>query len=694
MVPDPIDPSPTDSEKRFQLLLETLPHIAFVIRPGGQAEYYNRNFIDYVGFCPGPDRADRTALNHPDDQAPLEIARAVGAAANTEYIVEARIRRHDGAYRWHRIHNKPLIRDGRAVGWIGTAVDIHEIRQANEALEQRVRQRTDELEAANRRLTAEIQQRQRTEDVLRESERRYRVLYNRTPMALHSVDAEARLIDVNDTWLVMFGYQREDVIGRSPGEFMTPESAEKYRREAWPGMLASRGMARTVDYQFLTRSGEIFDGRLAARGEFDAEGRFIRSWSAIADITSEKQANKELLQAQRMEAVGQLTAGIAHDFNNLLTGVLGNLELLSKLPDLATDRPARLLTSARNAAERGARLTTQLLAFSRQQLIAAEPTDVNCVIQEMLPLLQSTIGAAITVDTGLDIALGNALADATQLELALLNLVINARDAMPSGGAIRIATANAARGEPIRPEEPGAGDYISISVADTGSGMPPEIQERIFEPFFTTKPIGKGSGLGLPQVLGVVKQLGGGISVSSAPNQGTSITIFLPRDTQDGKREPSVSETTSTTDPSPHQTGRILLVDDDPDVRTVAVSMLESSGYEVIEAASGSAALDHLTHGDRPIDLMVADVAMPGMNGVELAKIVRHTLPALPVVFMTGYAEANLLPTSTTDEVLRKPFAPGELDAVVSRTMKRNTTAPGPMPPTASPLTGQPARRP
>jgi PAS domain S-box-containing protein len=694
MVPTPADPSPNDSEKRFQLLLETLPHIAFVIRPGGHAEYYNQNFIDYVGFRPGPGSADRTALNHPDDRSALEIARTAGAAFNTEYIVEARIRRHDGAYRWHRIHNKPLIRDGRAVGWIGTAVDIHDIRQANEALEQRVRQRTDELQTANQRLTAEIQQRQRTEDVLRDSERRYRLLYNRTPMALQSVDAEARLIDVNDTWLATFGYQREDVIGRSPVGFMTHESGERYRREAWPEMLASRGMVRTVDYQFRTRSGEIFDGRLAARGEFDAEGRFIRSWSAIADITAEKRASKELLQAQRMEAVGQLTAGIAHDFNNLLTAVLGNLELLSKLPDLDADRPARLITAARTAAERGARLTTQLLAFSRQQLIAAEPTDINRVIQGVLPLLHSTIGAAITVDTGLDAGLGTALADATQLELALLNLAINARDAMPSGGAIRIATANAVRGEPIRPEEPEAGDYISISVTDTGSGMPAEVQERIFEPFFTTKPVGKGSGLGLPQVLGVVKQLGGGISVSSAPNQGTHITIFLPRDRQGAQREQSAEITTTAADPSPHRTARILLVDDDPDVRAVAVSMLESSGYEVIEAASGSAAADQLTQGDRPIDLMVVDVAMPGINGVELAKIVRHTLPMLPVIFMTGYADANLLPASTRDEVLRKPFASGELEAAVSRAMKRDITEPGLMPPTVSPPTGQPARRP
>ncbi len=518
-----------DGEKRFQLLLETLPHGAFVIRPDGHAEYYNQNLIDYLGFRPGPDKAARAALSPVDDQVRLEAARDAGVAANTDYIVEIRLRRHDGDYRWHRIHNKPLIRDGRAIGWLGTAVDIHDIRQANEDLEQRVRARTTELEVANQRLVAEIQQRQETSDGLRESERRYRMLYNRTPMALHSVDANTRLIDVNDTWLAMFEYSRDEVIGHSLIEYMTPESAIVYHQKSWPELLASQDQVRTADYQFITRPGRTFEGRISARGEFDADGRFIRSWSATEDITAEKQATKELLQAQRMEAVGQLTAGIAHDFNNLLTAVLGNLELLSKRLVIENERTKVLVVGAKKAAQRGAKLTAQLLAFSRQQLITAELTDVNSVIQTMIPLLQSTIGATIHIDRGLDPALWRALADETQLELAILNLAINARDAMPSGGTILIATDNVSRGEPIRLEEPASGDYAAVSVSDTGSGMPPDLLDRIFEPFFTTKGVGKGSGLGLPQVLGVAKQLGGGVAVRSTPNEGTCITIFLPR---------------------------------------------------------------------------------------------------------------------------------------------------------------------
>jgi PAS domain S-box-containing protein len=666
------------SESRFQLLLETLPHIAFVLAPDGHAEYYNQTFIRYLGFCPGPDRTARSALIHPDDLAQIEAARIGAIATSTEYILEVRLLRHDGAYRWHRIHNKPLITGGRVIAWLGTAVDIHDIHQANEALEHHVRQRTADLEVANRRLTAEIQQRRHAEDVLRDSEVRYRMLYNRTPMALQSVDANARLIDVNDTWLALFGYERDNVIGRSPVEFMTPESAERYQQKAWPEMLASAEQVRTVDYQFSTRTGRMFDGRLAARGEFDPAGRFVRSWAAIADITVEKRAGQELLQAQRMEAVGQLTAGIAHDFNNLLTAVLGNLELLSVRLAPENGRTSSLVKGATQAARRGAKLTAQLLAFSRQQWISPKPTDINRVIQDMLPLLQSTIGATIHIDSGLDVGLWNALADATQLELAILNLAINARDAMPSGGAIRIAAANVSLGQPARPEEPAAGDYVAIAVFDTGSGMTPETRDRIFEPFFTTKEVGKGSGLGLPQVLGVAKQLGGGVSVSSAPGTGTSITIFLPRGAEAHSPEPVEPPTQRAVIAQSPQSVRILLVDDDTDVRTVAAATLEAAGYQVIQAASGAAALEILSHAGTQVGLMVVDVAMPGINGVELAKIIRLTVPTLPIVFMTGYADASLLPADTRDEILRKPFAPGELEARVAQSIGQIATRPAP----------------
>jgi PAS domain S-box-containing protein len=664
-----------DNETRFNLLLDTLPFVAFVIAPGGRAQYYNQRFVDYHGFRPGPDKTARTGLLHPDDQPRLVASRQSAATTTSEYIVEARLLRHDGAYRWHRIHNKPLVRGGQLEGWLGTAVDIHDVRHANEILEERVSERTAELEAVNGHLIAEIMQRRQTEEDLRASEARYRLLYNRTPMALHSVDPEARLIDVNDTWLAMFEYTREEVIARCPADFMTAESADRYRLSAWPELLASDGQLRIVDYQFLTRSGRVFDGRVASSGEFDPKGRFVRSWAAIADVTAEKRADRELRQAQRMEAIGQLTAGIAHDFNNLLTAVLGNLELLTLRPSQDQTRNARLIAGAQAAAQRGAKLTAQLLAFARKQRIAAEPVDLNRLIQGMVPLLRSTIGGIVGIAVNADPVVSAALADPTQLELAILNLAINARDAMPDGGTITIETAEVARGEPLQPEEPAAGNYVVVRVFDTGLGIPDAVRERMFEPFFTTKDFGKGSGLGLPQVLGVVKQLGGGLTVCSTPNHGACVSIFLPR--ASATAEPAVSPAAAMDETEPGRRRRVLVVDDDADVRAIAAAMLSDAGYEVGEVSSGAAALDALKHSGRRAELVVADVAMPGLNGVELAAIVQRLWPTLPVLLMTGYADGALLGVAAGHEVLRKPFQAAELDAKVRRTMARGRKALG-----------------
>jgi signal transduction histidine kinase/CheY-like chemotaxis protein len=439
-------------------------------------------------------------------------------------------------------------------------------------------------------------------------------------------------------------------------------------------MLASLGQLRVVDYQFQTRSGRLFDGRLAASGEFNAEGHFIRSWAAIADVTVEKRAERELRQAQRMEAVGQLTAGIAHDFNNLLTAIIGNLELLAKRPSEDPVRHARLVAGAQAAAERGARLTAQLLAFSRKQRIAAEPVDLSQLIQGMVPLLRSTIGSniGITVNPGADVSA--ALADATQLELAILNLAINARDAMSDGGAITIGTADVVRGEPIHPEEPGAGEYVVVHVTDTGSGIPDAVRERIFEPFFTTKEIGKGSGLGLPQVLGVVKQLGGGLTVRSRFGEGACVSIFLPRagKVTDEVTAPQVLKSEVESRPP------VLLVDDDGDVRSVVATMLVDAGYDVTEASSAATALDALARADGRTEMVVADIAMPGVNGVELAGIVQRKWPELPVLLMTGYADNALLRSATEHEVLRKPFQAAELEAKMQSAIARNRASRGP----------------
>jgi len=639
------------ADEQFLLLLDTLPYPAFVIAAGSQAVHYNRQFVEYVGFYPGPGRADRTALHHPDDQAVLEAARNVGVASDTEYVVEARLRRHDGAFRWHRIHNKPLFRDGSRIAYLGTAVDVDDSRKLNDLLERRVRERTAELEAANVRLIAE--------------EERYRNLYNHTPIALHSSDGNASLVDVNDTWLEMLGYAREAVIGRSLSAFMTAASAQVFRTHAWPEMLASSGTVRVVDYQFVTADGRVVDGRLAARGVFDEAGHLIRTWSAIADVTAEKQAEGALRQAQRLDAIGQFTAGIAHDFNNLLMAILGNLELAALPSQHGEERRLRLIAGARIAAERGAALTGQLLAFSRKQRIVAEPLDVNKVIERVRPLLTASVGSAFEVMLELGYDLLPALADATQLELAVLNLVINARDAMATGDRITIATALATAGVPDRPEEPEPGDYVTVAVRDDGPGIPDSVRGRIFEPFFSTKGVGHGSGLGLAQVLGIVKQLGGGIKVGVNPSTGTTISLFLPVAGEAGKQ--SAVPVNPAVTASMARRCRILLVDDDLDVRAATGLLLREAGHTITEVGSGADALSACDGSDGRFDLLLADVAMPGMNGLELAAQMRKAWAGIPILFVTGYLDERLFPLDTQELVLSKPFRLQDLEAAIAR---------------------------
>jgi CheY-like chemotaxis protein len=316
------------------------------------------------------------------------------------------------------------------------------------------------------------------------------------------------------------------------------------------------------------------------------------------------------------------------------------------------------------AAERGAKLTAQLLAFSRRQRLQPEPTDINASVETASHLLQSTLGGTIRVDLVLKPDLWPAMADATQLELIILNLAINARDAMPTGGVLTIETANVRRPEAAeRPEAPPAGDYVLISVSDTGTGMTPEVLSRVFEPFFTTKEIGRGSGLGLPQVLGVTKQLGGGVMLSSRPGEGATVQVFLPRAAaMAGKADAAAEEVAQ------GQLGgaRVLLVDDDPDVRGVAVAMLKEYGCTVRDAPSGRAALDSL-EADPDIDLVILDYAMPGLNGGETAAAIRQRWPHLPVLMMSGYADAAALAEAWSGPFLHKPFTTASLSAQVSK---------------------------
>ena len=517
------------------------------------------------------------------------------------------------------------------------------LQHLNETLEQRVTARTRELQA---------------------SEQRHRTLYNRTPMALHSVNAQAQLIDVNDHWLHLLGYTREEVIGRSPSDFMVEDSAQRYREHAFPELVVSGDEVRVVEYRFVKRSGEIFDGRLSARAERDAMGNFVRSWSATIDITAEKQAEELFRQAQKMEAVGQLTSGLAHDFNNLLTAISGGLELAAGR--IADERAQRHLHMAMRAVDRGAKLTHQLLAFARKQHLAPQPVDANRLILGMGDLIARTIGPRIDIRTSLPNDLWPALIDAHQVELALLNLAINARDAMPGGGTLTIGTANVPAASPGMPEEVTAVECVLVSVTDTGDGMDESVRARAFDPFFTTKGLGKGSGLGLSMVYGMVRQSGGMVRLRSAVGEGTTVELYLPR------AATALAPRVAAAEPLPRSVvgARILVVDDDRDVRELTVSSLTEFGHVVTELSTGAEALALLERGE-PCDLLVIDVGLPGRSGTEVVRLARRSRPGLKVLYATGYADAASFKDAASDDpVMKKPFRLAALADAVSRVLE------------------------
>jgi signal transduction histidine kinase len=377
-----------------------------------------------------------------------------------------------------------------------------------------------------------------------------------------------------------------------------------------------------------------------------------------------REAEEQAAQARKMEAIGQLTSGVAHDFNNLLAAVMGSVELAERR--VSDERVLRLLHNAYQAAKRGATLTEQLLAFSRRQRLEARAIDLNGVLSGMADLLHRTLGGTVAVSTRLAADLWPAMADPNRIELAVLNLAVNARDAMPKGGELWIETENLAAAEP-RPAALPPGEFVRLSVTDTGEGMPPEVLTRLFEPFFTTKPQGKGTGLGLAQVYGTAKQLGGEVTVDSRVGEGTCVALYLPRATMGATHVNATSAMLSEDSGSL----RILLVDDDGQVRSTAAAMLEEMGHTVIVAASGSEALRLLDGGDT-VDLLLADHAMPGMTGSELATRATAERLALRVLLMTGYADGAALPDLAL--VLRKPFAFAELAEAVRRALTENSS--------------------
>jgi PAS domain S-box-containing protein len=485
---------------------------------------------------------------------------------------------------------------------------------------------------------------------------------------------DARLLRVSPSWTRLFGYSEAELLSLDYQTIIHPDDIsasmarlQEMRRTRMPVRFENRIRAADGRYHWIAwtlspdpnrdmiiGTGRDVTGDKAAREEIAQANRELR-----AQIEERQRIEADLLQMQRLEAVGQLTSGVAHDFNNLLTVVTGAVELIDHDPD----HPAtsRRLGMIRTAAARGATLTGQLLAFARKQRLEPKPIDLNEAVLNMNELLRGTLGGAIRLEIVLKPDLWSALADQAQLEMVVLNLAINARDAMPMGGALTIETTNATLGPPRSTHEPEAGEYVAIAVTDAGTGMPPDVLEHAFEPFFTTKGPGKGSGLGLAQVYGFAKQSGGGVRIVSQPGEGTSIKVYLPR----AEKVPHEARAADAghQDAGPGRL-RVLLVDDDSDVRDVTACMLEDLGYHVTPAATGAAALDLLESG-AVFDLHLFDFAMPGMNGAELARRVEARRPGVPTVFITGYADTKALDHIGGRPVVLKPFRPDALAATL-----------------------------
>jgi PAS domain S-box-containing protein len=473
-------------------------------------------------------------------------------------------------------------------------------------------------------------------------------------------DLDGRFVRLNASKAQSLGCNSEDCLGRKERDFVPPDRATMIE-EAERRAVAARAPDEVIEERtsldgttkwFLINHIPILD-----------EAGSVRNLATIErDITERKLMEMRLRQADKMQALGTLAGGVAHDFNNLLMAVLGSLDLASRrAPD--DPRLTRLLQNATYAAERGASLTQRLLSFSRQRDLRLQAVDVNQVITGMSDLLTRTLGGVVRIERHLHDGLWMAMVDPDQLELAILNLCINARDAMAENGVLTLSTRNEAVDEG-RITELSGGEYVVISVTDTGSGIPPEVLARVLEPFFTTKEVGKGTGLGLPMVYGLAQQSGGTVTIQSTVGTGTTVDLYLSRAAAEREDGPHEEQAIALDAPKV----RILLVDDDAEVRTVTAAYLTEMGHRVVEAADGSSALDILKTDDQ-LDLLIADFAMPGMTGTDLADRARKIRSDLGILLVTGYADPKRLPEGYL--MLHKPFSRPDLAAKVTEATRR-----------------------
>ncbi|EYD75581.1 hypothetical protein Rumeso_02857 [Rubellimicrobium mesophilum DSM 19309] len=590
---------------------------------------------------PIPDLVERwKALIHPDDLAAVidqtEFVRREGGTHDLDYRVVLGSR----GTRWIRSH-QTAVRDaeGTITRLVGIEIDVTEEYRRAEAL----RSRAEALES-------EVEERRRELD-------RFFALSSDL-FAVGGFDGFLR--SINPAWSRLLGLPDEEILARPFIEFVHPgdhgtlaEAVGRLREGALVQKYLNRMVASDGRVVWLSWAG-VAEGDL-----FYVVGR---------DITQEIEREEILRQSQKMEALGQLTGGIAHDFNNLLQAVQGSLALIRKRPD-DPERVRLLAEQGIEATRRGGNLTAQLLAFARSQQLAIRPVPIARALERMRDLLQRSLGPLAVVSVEVEDPTLSALVDPTQLEMAILNLAINARDAMPDGGAVTFRAA--AEHKEDDPELP-PGDYVLVCVTDTGVGMSPEVARRAFEPFFTTKGQGKGTGLGLSQVYAMARQSGGTVRLDSRVGEGTTVCVILRRAERAAADEPTAGPATGEPRGAPEAT--ILVIDDDDAVRRSIVATVEALGHRVLEASNGR---DGLAALEQEPDLLLVDFAMPGMNGAEVAEAVHRSRPELPIIFVTGYADTTAIVNAAggASLVLRKPFEIEELEASLNNQLRARPRA-------------------
>ena len=632
-----------ESEARFRRIANSAPALMWVTRIDRVRDFVNDAYVDFV--C-GPEcdhemarKLDWRTRIHPDDVDRIVAESIAGEASLQAFTLEGRYRRWDGEYRWLRTVSQPRFgADGELVGFIGVGSDVTVAKEAELELRRLVEERTAQLAA---------------------SEAQFRAVFEAALEVMVLLKPDGTVIAVNNRREIWRHHDPSEALGEKLWDAPTMKAYPQHVATMKKGIAqAARGKVFTTEVK-MEREGvptaylDVSVQPIRAPG-----GAVVYLLFEARDITELKAAQEQLRQSQKMEALGQLTGGIAHDFNNLLTVVVGGLDIITKrAPDPKLKRYAE---NALAAAERGARLTGQLLAFSRVQRLEVQPTHVAPLIQNMRPLLRNVLGPGITKQFDLDETLMPVMADPTQLEVAVLNLAINARDAMPDGGFLTFSTRRVrVTGEPDL--EPG--DYIELTIADTGAGMEPQVLERAFEPFFTTKEVGKGTGLGLSMVYGMARQSGGTARIESTPGKGTAVKLLFR------KADKAVSEPAAGADepvaaaPAPAPLS-ILVIDDDPDVRGFIVEALEEQGYNVREAADGREGIAEATR-ETP-DLVVLDFIMPGLSGAEVARQLRNSTPGLPILFVSGYSETEAVKSTAPEApLLAKPFRAEALQKAV-----------------------------